>query len=172
MHTDYANHKLLVRICSNIELLYPWYFFNVHVRLNIIYTKCKKIYCCTSLNLWQILHCALGLVRSSVVLTAFQVFSRVFLTWAITYSVPSVSLMITFINGLFYFFVHYSTCIRDISYWWLSYLSYLRYLESLHVLLKTVPCQVCLFLSTGLIIYWDCIGTLTENILLFIRLPK
>lgn len=46
------------------------------------------------------------------------------------------------------------------------------YLESLHVLLKTVPCQVCLFLSTGLIIYWDCIGTLTENILLFIRLPK
>lgn len=36
MHTDYANHKLLVRICSNIELLYPWYFFNVHVRLNII----------------------------------------------------------------------------------------------------------------------------------------
>ncbi|XP_061181520.1 very-long-chain (3R)-3-hydroxyacyl-CoA dehydratase 2-like [Saccostrea echinata] len=38
----------------------------------------------------EILHCALGLVRSRVVLTAFQVFSRVFLTWAITYSVPSV----------------------------------------------------------------------------------
>lgn len=35
MYTDYANRKLLVRICSNIELLYPWYF-NVHVRLNII----------------------------------------------------------------------------------------------------------------------------------------
>lgn len=33
--------------------------------------------------------------------------------------------MITFVNGIFYFFVHYSTCIRDISYWWLSYLSYL-----------------------------------------------
>ncbi|XP_055996790.1 very-long-chain (3R)-3-hydroxyacyl-CoA dehydratase 2-like [Ostrea edulis] len=50
----------------------------------------------TFLNIFQtaavleILHCALGLVRSNVVLTAFQVFSRVFLTWAITYSVPSV----------------------------------------------------------------------------------
>lgn len=49
----------------------------------------------TFLNIFQtaaileILHCALGLVRSNVVLTAFQVFSRVFLTWAITYSVPS-----------------------------------------------------------------------------------
>nr|XP_022304852.1 very-long-chain (3R)-3-hydroxyacyl-CoA dehydratase 2-like isoform X1 [Crassostrea virginica] len=49
----------------------------------------------TFLNIFQtaavleILHCALGLVKSNVVLTAFQVFSRVFLTWAITYSVPS-----------------------------------------------------------------------------------
>ncbi|KAK3088042.1 hypothetical protein FSP39_013858 [Pinctada imbricata] len=38
----------------------------------------------------EILHCAFGLVRSSVVLTAFQVFSRVFCTWAIAYSVTSV----------------------------------------------------------------------------------
>ena len=32
-----------------------------------------------------------GLVPSSVVLTAFQVASRLFLTWAIAYSVPQVS---------------------------------------------------------------------------------
>ena len=32
-----------------------------------------------------------GLVPSSVVLTAFQVASRLFLTWAITHSVPQVS---------------------------------------------------------------------------------
>ena len=32
-----------------------------------------------------------GLVPSSVVLTAFQVASRLFLTWAIAHSVPQVS---------------------------------------------------------------------------------
>ncbi|XP_064517512.1 very-long-chain (3R)-3-hydroxyacyl-CoA dehydratase 2 isoform X2 [Pseudopipra pipra] len=37
--------------------------------------------------LLEILHCALGIVPSSVVLTAFQVMSRVFLTWAVTHSV-------------------------------------------------------------------------------------
>lgn len=48
------------------------------------------------------LHCAcilpslytfLGIVPSSVVLTGFQVMSRVFLTWAVTHSVREVSLM-------------------------------------------------------------------------------
>ncbi|XP_060068147.1 very-long-chain (3R)-3-hydroxyacyl-CoA dehydratase 2-like [Ylistrum balloti] len=38
----------------------------------------------------EIFHCAFGLVRSNVVLTAFQVFSRVFLTWGVAYSVPQV----------------------------------------------------------------------------------
>ena len=33
----------------------------------------------------------LGLVPSSVVLTAFQVASRLFVTWAIAHSVPQVS---------------------------------------------------------------------------------
>ncbi|XP_074766384.1 very-long-chain (3R)-3-hydroxyacyl-CoA dehydratase 2 isoform X2 [Athene noctua] len=37
-----------------------------------------------------ILHCAFGIVPSSVVLTAFQVMSRVFLTWAVTHSVKEV----------------------------------------------------------------------------------
>ncbi|XP_045181359.2 very-long-chain (3R)-3-hydroxyacyl-CoA dehydratase 2-like [Mercenaria mercenaria] len=34
----------------------------------------------------EILHCAVGFVRSSVMLTAFQVFSRIMLTWGIAYS--------------------------------------------------------------------------------------
>ncbi|XP_062972740.1 very-long-chain (3R)-3-hydroxyacyl-CoA dehydratase 2 [Elgaria multicarinata webbii] len=40
--------------------------------------------------LLEIVHCAVGIVPSSVVLTAFQVMSRVFLTWAITHSVKEV----------------------------------------------------------------------------------
>ncbi|XP_056390373.1 very-long-chain (3R)-3-hydroxyacyl-CoA dehydratase 2 [Hyla sarda] len=40
--------------------------------------------------LLEIVHCALGIVPSSVVLTAFQVSSRVFLTWAVTHSVREV----------------------------------------------------------------------------------
>ncbi|XP_029461166.1 very-long-chain (3R)-3-hydroxyacyl-CoA dehydratase 2 isoform X1 [Rhinatrema bivittatum] len=40
--------------------------------------------------LLEILHCALGIVPSSVVLTTFQVMSRVFLTWAVTHSVREV----------------------------------------------------------------------------------
>ncbi|KPP63997.1 very-long-chain (3R)-3-hydroxyacyl-(acyl-carrier protein) dehydratase 2-like [Scleropages formosus] len=35
----------------------------------------------------EILHCAVGIVPSSVVLTGFQVMSRVFLTWAVTHGV-------------------------------------------------------------------------------------
>ncbi|XP_076603452.1 very-long-chain (3R)-3-hydroxyacyl-CoA dehydratase 2 [Chaetodon auriga] len=38
----------------------------------------------------EILHCAVGIVPSSVVLTGFQVMSRVFLTWAVTHSVREV----------------------------------------------------------------------------------
>ncbi|XP_060592103.1 very-long-chain (3R)-3-hydroxyacyl-CoA dehydratase 2-like [Ruditapes philippinarum] len=38
----------------------------------------------------EILHCALGFVRSSVMLTAFQVFSRVMLTWGVAYSIVVV----------------------------------------------------------------------------------
>ncbi|KAL4635543.1 very-long-chain (3R)-3-hydroxyacyl-CoA dehydratase 2 [Arapaima gigas] len=38
----------------------------------------------------RILHCAAGIVPSSVVLTGFQVTSRVFLTWAVTHSVREV----------------------------------------------------------------------------------
>ncbi|XP_035767159.1 very-long-chain (3R)-3-hydroxyacyl-CoA dehydratase 2 [Neolamprologus brichardi] len=41
-------------------------------------------------SLLQILHCAVGIVPSSVVLTGFQVMSRVFLTWAVTHSVREV----------------------------------------------------------------------------------
>ncbi|XP_030342883.1 very-long-chain (3R)-3-hydroxyacyl-CoA dehydratase 2 isoform X2 [Strigops habroptila] len=42
--------------------------------------------------LLEILHCAFGIVPSSVVLTAFQVMSRVFLTWAVTHSVKELPL--------------------------------------------------------------------------------
>ncbi|XP_054644121.1 very-long-chain (3R)-3-hydroxyacyl-CoA dehydratase 2 isoform X2 [Dunckerocampus dactyliophorus] len=38
----------------------------------------------------EIVHCAIGIVPSSVVLTGFQVMSRVFLTWAVTHSVREV----------------------------------------------------------------------------------
>ncbi|XP_002733798.1 very-long-chain (3R)-3-hydroxyacyl-CoA dehydratase 2-like [Saccoglossus kowalevskii] len=38
----------------------------------------------------EIVHAIIGIVPSSVVLTAFQVFSRVFLLWGIIYSVPEV----------------------------------------------------------------------------------
>ncbi|EDK97872.1 mCG127757, isoform CRA_c, partial [Mus musculus] len=40
--------------------------------------------------LLEILHCAIGIVPSSVVLTSFQVMSRVFLIWAVTHSVKEV----------------------------------------------------------------------------------
>lgn len=40
--------------------------------------------------LLEVLHCAVGIVPSSVVLTGFQVMSRVFLTWAVTHSVREV----------------------------------------------------------------------------------
>ncbi|CAO2580608.1 Very-long-chain (3R)-3-hydroxyacyl-CoA dehydratase 2 [Lemmus lemmus] len=38
----------------------------------------------------EVLHCAIGIVPSSVVLTSFQVMSRVFLIWAVTHSVKVV----------------------------------------------------------------------------------
>ncbi|KAI1899325.1 hypothetical protein AGOR_G00060630 [Albula goreensis] len=38
----------------------------------------------------EILHCTIGIVPSSVILTGFQVMSRVFLTWAVTHSVREV----------------------------------------------------------------------------------
>lgn len=41
--------------------------------------------------LLEVLHCAIGIVPSSVVLTSFQVMSRVFLIWAVTHSVKEVS---------------------------------------------------------------------------------
>ncbi|XP_025731149.1 very-long-chain (3R)-3-hydroxyacyl-CoA dehydratase 2 isoform X2 [Callorhinus ursinus] len=40
--------------------------------------------------LLEVLHCAVGIVPSSVVLTSFQVMSRVFLIWAVTHSVKEV----------------------------------------------------------------------------------
>ena len=42
--------------------------------------------------LWfeQVIHAAVGLVRSNPVLTAFQIASRVFLIWGICYLVPEV----------------------------------------------------------------------------------
>ncbi|MBN3325459.1 HACD2 dehydratase, partial [Atractosteus spatula] len=40
--------------------------------------------------LLEILHCVVGIVPSSVVLTGFQVMSRVFLTWAVTHSVKEL----------------------------------------------------------------------------------
>ncbi|XP_038051639.1 very-long-chain (3R)-3-hydroxyacyl-CoA dehydratase 2-like [Patiria miniata] len=38
----------------------------------------------------EIFHCAIGIVPSSVMITAFQVFSRVMLLWPITHAVPQV----------------------------------------------------------------------------------
>lgn len=55
-----------------------------------------------NLHLWpgfsfaflQIVHAALGLVKSNPVLTAFQIFSRVLVTWGIAYSVPEVGFLL------------------------------------------------------------------------------
>merc|ERR1711973_331572 len=38
----------------------------------------------------EVIHCVLGLVPSSVMLTAFQVSSRIFVTWAIAHSIQPV----------------------------------------------------------------------------------
>ncbi|KAH3713026.1 very-long-chain (3R)-3-hydroxyacyl-CoA dehydratase 2-like [Dreissena polymorpha] len=40
--------------------------------------------------LLEIVHCAVGMVRSNVMLTAFQVISRIFVTWGVAYSIPEV----------------------------------------------------------------------------------
>ena len=45
-----------------------------------------------TLAVLEILHAAVGLVRSNVVLTAFQVFSRVFVTWAIVWAFPEAQM--------------------------------------------------------------------------------
>ena len=49
----------------------------------------------------EILHAAVGLVKSNPVLTAFQVFSRLFITWAIAYSVKQVQSHISISMCLF-----------------------------------------------------------------------
>ncbi|XP_013402118.1 very-long-chain (3R)-3-hydroxyacyl-CoA dehydratase 2-like [Lingula anatina] len=38
----------------------------------------------------EVLHCVLGLVKSNWFLTAVQIFSRVFLTWGVVWSIPEV----------------------------------------------------------------------------------
>ena len=61
-----------------------------HCRVNAIQVKC---FCPVFLNDFKhpFQPTFSGLVPSSVVLTAFQVASRLFLTWAIAHSVPQVS---------------------------------------------------------------------------------
>jgi len=59
-----------------------------HIGLYDSVEKPLKIF--QSAAILEVLHCAVGLVPSSVVLTAFQVASRLFLTWAIAHSVPQV----------------------------------------------------------------------------------
>ncbi|XP_025067925.1 very-long-chain (3R)-3-hydroxyacyl-CoA dehydratase 2 isoform X3 [Alligator sinensis] len=68
--------------------------------------------------LLEILHCAFGIVPSSVVLTAFQVMSRVFLTWAVTHSVKESSLSCIstcYIRGERYFLILKNTRSRSNS---------------------------------------------------------
>lgn len=59
-----------------------------HVGLYDSVEKPLKIF--QSAAILEVLHCAVGLVPSSVVLTAFQVASRLFVTWAIAHSVPEI----------------------------------------------------------------------------------
>lgn len=61
-------------------------------------TMLLQYYTCTAfvtLCAWKFssLYTFIGIVPSSVVLTGFQVMSRVFLTWAVTHSVREVSFM-------------------------------------------------------------------------------
>lgn len=61
---------------------------NTHIGLYDSVEKPLKIF--QSAAILEVLHCAVGIVPSSVVLTAFQVASRLFLTWAVAHSVPQV----------------------------------------------------------------------------------
>ncbi|XP_068705514.1 very-long-chain (3R)-3-hydroxyacyl-CoA dehydratase 2-like [Montipora foliosa] len=59
-----------------------------HIGLYDSIEKPLKIF--QSAAILEVLHCAAGLVPSSVVITAFQVASRLFVTWAIAHSVPQI----------------------------------------------------------------------------------
>uniref|UniRef100_A0A8C5PWB4 Very-long-chain (3R)-3-hydroxyacyl-CoA dehydratase n=1 Tax=Leptobrachium leishanense TaxID=445787 RepID=A0A8C5PWB4_9ANUR len=59
-------------------------------REQLYYSIERPLKCFQTGALLEVLHCAAGIVPSSVVLTAFQVMSRVFLTWAVTHSVREV----------------------------------------------------------------------------------
>ncbi|XP_064419311.1 very-long-chain (3R)-3-hydroxyacyl-CoA dehydratase 2 [Latimeria chalumnae] len=75
--------------------------------------------------LLEVLHCAVGIVPSSVVLTGFQVMSRVFLTWAVTHSVKEVQRE----DGVLLFIIAWTvTEIIRYSFYTFSLLNHLPYL--------------------------------------------
>ncbi|KAJ6665437.1 hypothetical protein lerEdw1_003277 [Lerista edwardsae] len=76
----------------------------------------------------EILHCAIGIVPSSVVLTAFQVMSRVFLTWAVTHSVKEVQKVQSEDSVLLFVVAWTITEIIRYSFYTFSLLNHLPYL--------------------------------------------
>ena len=73
LHTYIWSYLVFSGACVTIFLLFRWSF--------------RSLLCCFSV---QILHSAVGLVKSNPMLTGFQVFSRVFLLWGVVWSVPEV----------------------------------------------------------------------------------
>lgn len=78
-------------------LFLPKYHVHVYKKNQIVEKPClcPGIYMKITLN--GVLFPHKGIVPSSVVLTAFQVASRLFLTWAVAHSVPQVSIYQIFI---------------------------------------------------------------------------
>ncbi|XP_073408002.1 LOW QUALITY PROTEIN: very-long-chain (3R)-3-hydroxyacyl-CoA dehydratase 2-like [Dendrobates tinctorius] len=83
-------HSLYYSIERPLKFFQTGALLEVRAAASHLAVTCGRCRILTPSLYLQIVHCALGIVPSSVVLTAFQVLSRVFLTWAVTHSVREV----------------------------------------------------------------------------------
>lgn len=80
-----------------------------------------------SASVLEVVHCMVGLVRSSVVLTAAQVYSRIFIVWGIIVSVPQSEVQDSL--GVAMLLVAWTvTEIIRYSFYWLTLLDVLPYI--------------------------------------------
>ncbi|ESO83230.1 hypothetical protein LOTGIDRAFT_222938 [Lottia gigantea] len=101
-NTQSKGQSVIIRlylILYNVAQLAGWSFLmykmvEVYLKqksFNLIYKEVDYIVqIFQTAAILEVLHCAVGFVKSSVVLTAFQIASRVFLVWGIVYSVKEV----------------------------------------------------------------------------------
>ncbi|CAD5119350.1 DgyrCDS7967 [Dimorphilus gyrociliatus] len=88
-----ASISTLYLVVYNVVQFFGW-FMIFYGLINAGSTKSVFKICSTLLYIFQtaaileVVHAALGLVKSNVFLTFFQVLSRVFVVWGISYSVP------------------------------------------------------------------------------------